>query len=427
LERQRFWAAALATVALVVLSAPGASATDIEDLYPDFYDFAPDSSDYLYGLIPDGELQFGEGPFGTEDLDDFDAGEASCRAYDPDEPEPLYQKVPYGEFIDDDSGNPVALVADIYPASTPGVEAAMIMIYGGGWKKGCRRNVISVANDMKDQGFTVVAIDHRMACDEDEEKPPGEVNYRCDYHANGNPPDYDDPIYQDVLQAVLFGRGSGDLSIADYDSRLPGPNNPVVVLGFSSGGNLALMAGTNGDPATASLPDAVGAWSGPTELAYIQTGETACSKAWHDQMEDKRPECASSRNNYVDCDFYIGFNVEPPIDPACEPPFDQASPYYWAEQRIGGTPGDIAPAFLANAIDELTPDEEAKDFFTLVDPEVPATDLCLVGDPRPGHENDPENHRHATGLKDEQCRDQSTGQAQGKVENRTVSFFIANT
>src|SRR5262245_61623178 len=160
-----------------------------------------------------------------------DANEGSCHSdYGlgefGDAPPLNRQGVPFGSFVDDDSPyHDKWLRADIYRAGSPDpgdgdVKAVMIMIYGGGWQKGCRQNVIQMANLFAPLGYTVLAIDYRMTCDENESNPPGYVNYRCDFTAYSDP---DDPIYADVLKAIAYARGAtvNGNTINDADSRIP--------------------------------------------------------------------------------------------------------------------------------------------------------------------------------------------------------------
>jgi acetyl esterase/lipase len=131
---------------------------------------------------------------------------------------------------------------DVYePAPSPTPRPAVILVHGGGWRRGDRTDLARVADLLTDEGFVAVAIDTSVTA-----------------HP-GWPTQVDD-----VRSAIRWVREHA----ADLDVE---PDR-IGALGNSSGGHLATLAAL-----TAAGPDerlaAVVAWSGPMDLpALVATG-----------------------------------------------------------------------------------------------------------------------------------------------------------
>ena len=59
--------------------------------------------------------------------------------------------------------NNVNLLADVYIPLSNGPHAGVLLIHGGGWLAGNRRELSRIAKQMASLGYTVVAIDYRLA------------------------------------------------------------------------------------------------------------------------------------------------------------------------------------------------------------------------------------------------------------------------
>src|SRR5688572_11035735 len=57
--------------------------------------------------------------------------------------------------------HPQAL-AELRPAAGPGPHPAMLLIHGGGWQTGSRRDMASYVVWLADMGVTTVSIDYRL-------------------------------------------------------------------------------------------------------------------------------------------------------------------------------------------------------------------------------------------------------------------------
>lgn len=108
------------------------------------------------------------------------------------------------------------LTADIYRSITGGLSPGILVIHGGGWRSGDKRQLAPLARHLAGQGFTCVAIDYRLST---EALYPAGI---CD-----------------VKAAIRWMRANADSLLI-----IPGK---IAVLGFSAGGHLAALAGTTGD------------------------------------------------------------------------------------------------------------------------------------------------------------------------------------
>jgi acetyl esterase/lipase len=287
---------------------------------------------------------------------------------------------------------------DVYRPSATGTFPALIMIHGGGWRSGCRKNVSQLARDAADsQGYFVYSVDYRLACMGNEPGIDNEIKRLCGYYSNN-------PVV-DIREAIKYVRLNGH----SYEVTGKTWNGKVAVLGYSAGGNLALMAAVTGTASNNTLPDVAGAWSGPTELALLSDdATTACDLAYGPQVTP----CKNARAQYVDC---VLFPVVHGSD--CEIIADYASPWHRLDIIPNPAQGvNVAPVFIANATDELTPNEEAEELDAKFFSEGIERELCITQGDQPGEE-----HNHATGLKDEYCN--VIGDSTKTVSQRTFIFF----
>jgi acetyl esterase/lipase len=338
---------------------------------------APDGSDAINGYVADP-----------------DATRCNYRGtHEPDAADVPYRPV---------SGVEVKL--DQYDPSPNGSAAypAVIMVHGGGWRNGCRRLVSELAWQLAQEAhYIVFAVDYRLAC---ESHSDPEINRMCGWNANA--------AGADVTYAVGWVRANAGTYFSPF-------NHKVGILGFSAGGNLAYMAGASGNTSETylddTLPEAVVGWSGPTEMGYLENRQTkACTVANLDQVH----ACGEARNQYVNfiendmmCVFHATDDDPTPGTPSsgCIAAFDNASPYTRAKNRLEAQDFRVSAAFLVNATNELTPDEEATQHRDLLLFWTIDVQRCLV-----------QGTKHATGLKELSCKGNDGG---GVVWARTKTFL----
>ncbi len=133
------------------------------------------------------------------------------------------------------------LFLDVYvPDDTNAERVSVILLHGGAWRTGDKRDVVDIASRMAQRGWVVFAPNYRLNAPE---AFPAEID--------------------DVRAAVEWAR----LHAFDYrlDAGLMG------ALGFSAGGHLAAMLATVGDgPPDRGSRVLVGAsWSGPMDLTAL--------------------------------------------------------------------------------------------------------------------------------------------------------------
>lgn len=111
------------------------------------------------------------------------------------------------------------LMLDVYRPDGPGNGVAVVMLHGGGWRRGSKAVLAPHAQFLADRGFTAVAAEYRLA---------GEAPFPTQIH--------------DVRRALRWVRAhAADLDI-DPDR--------LCLEGHSAGGHLALLAAASGnDPA----------------------------------------------------------------------------------------------------------------------------------------------------------------------------------
>lgn len=117
---------------------------------------------------------------------------------------------------------------------------AVVLVHGGGWEEGSKKDVAADARALAEEGFVAIAIDYRM--------PP--VGQRWTMEAD------------DVRAAVRW--------VQEHASDLWIDASRVGIYGSSAGGNLAMLVAVTG-VGDSSLPPlkAVASWSGPADLASL--------------------------------------------------------------------------------------------------------------------------------------------------------------
>jgi acetyl esterase/lipase len=386
-------------LSLALLAAPVSAdeppPPEEEELPADYFDVAPDTSETLYGWLgPDEELPPPPEMHGVLEEDDY-LNPIVCEWPDEDEEAlPDEYGVQFTRFVDDDSPfGWVYVKLDIYYPDDFNTELdypAMIMIHGGGWGTGCRRNVQNLANMATAEGYIVFAIDHRMGCDEGDTTYDEQIRVLCDQPAPA--------AVTDSLAAVEFVRDPpGWYGGGDWEDSF---NGDIAALGFSSGGNLAFMLGVLGPSNVDTDVQVVGGYSGTTEVGLLAEENPEedryldpCDEAWG----QKQAACRAARELYVGgCELFPvpegGEGSEDEDYQDCLAIADDASPWSVIEED---TPAEIAPVYIANATDELTPYQEALDYELQLEDESVTVHLCTIGGV--------DQHRHATGLDDKQC------------------------
>jgi acetyl esterase/lipase len=146
----------------------------------------------------------------------------------------------------------VAEALDVYlprGAAPAGGWPVIVAIHGGGWRQFDRSDYAAkVAQPLVSTGFAVVAPDYALSA-------PGAPSWPL--------------AYDDVRDAVGWVRGPG--------GRFSLSQSRIAAMGESSGGHLALLLGTELDPAT--RVGAVIDFFGPTDLAAMVNGHSAGAPA----------------------------------------------------------------------------------------------------------------------------------------------------
>ncbi len=139
------------------------------------------------------------------------------------------------------------LLLDAYvPEDTNAERVSVVLIHGGGWRAGDKRDVVEEATRLARRGWVVFAVNYRLG---ERDAFPAEID--------------------DVQAAVEWARRNA------YHYRMDAGR--MGALGFSAGGHLAAMLATRGE----GPPDRNGrvlvaaSWSGPMDLPALARGEAA--------------------------------------------------------------------------------------------------------------------------------------------------------
>jgi acetyl esterase len=197
-----------------------------------------------------------------------------------------------------------------------GPHPALLVVHGGGWRSGDKRQFGRPAQMLAEAGFAVFSANYRLA-------PPG-----GEWH-------YPAPV-DDLRMAMLWIRAHA----AEYGADA----TRVGALGGSAGGNLVLMLGTSGEPGR-DRADAVVSWSGPTDFRTLGGARGDAIAA-----------------NYIGCTLA-----------ACPEIWDAASP-------LSHVDAGSAPSYIVNSDMELTPLQQATDMAAALERAgVPVTLRVLPG------------------------------------------------
>jgi acetyl esterase/lipase len=162
----------------------------------------------------------------------------------------------------------VALKLDVYRPEGAQRLPAVIVIHGGGWRTGDKRDWAREGRRLASAGFVAFVINYRLACTD-------AANPLCGFHHPAQP--------NDVRQAYRWVRAHGREYGAD-------PKR-IGALGGSAGGHLSMLIGTTRKGGTGKL-GAVVSWSGPTRILagipggaienYIGCPSSVCPRRYAD-------------------------------------------------------------------------------------------------------------------------------------------------
>jgi acetyl esterase len=158
------------------------------------------------------------------------------------------------------------LLLDTYvPDDTNAERVSVVLIHGGAWRTGDKRDVVQEATLMAQRGWVVFAVNYRLG---ETDAFPAEID--------------------DVETAVRWARANA------YEYRMDAGR--MGALGFSAGGHLAAMLATLGEgpPDRGGRVLVAASWSGPMDLAALTTDApvlsalllscppAACPQRWKD-------------------------------------------------------------------------------------------------------------------------------------------------
>jgi acetyl esterase/lipase len=229
-------------------------------------------------------------------------GAAACTTHQgrPDTPEPPRVESDYQlhrDLVFTPGGWPQPQQADVYVPRGAGPFPAVLVIHGGGWQKGDRDQMASIARRLAGRGYVAVNITYRLA------------------------PAFIFPAQlQDVQQAVLWMRAHA----AEYriDSR------HIGAFGYSAGAHLAALLGGIGESGPLGQPgaaiQAVVAGGTPTDLSKWSGGTLVPQLIGGDRAHKAAEFRAASPVSYVDAGdppvflYHGGSDSLVPIDHAQE-------------------------------------------------------------------------------------------------------------
>jgi acetyl esterase/lipase len=185
-----------------------------------------------------------------------------------------------------------ALKLDVYRPVGAQRLPAVIVIHGGGWRTGDKRDWAREGRRLAGEGFVAFVINYRLACTD-------MANPLCGFHHPAQP--------NDVRLAYRWIRAHG----RDYGAD---PQR-IGALGGSAGGHLSMLVGTTRKGGTGKL-GAVVSWSGPTRILvgipggaienYIGCASSVCPRRYadaspllHVTSDDAPTYLANSRHEQV--------------------------------------------------------------------------------------------------------------------------------
>jgi acetyl esterase len=186
----------------------------------------------------------------------------------------------------------VALKLDVYRPVGARRLPAVLVIHGGGWRSGDKRDWAREGRRLASAGFVAFVINYRLACLD-------RANPLCGFHHPAQP--------NDVRRAYRWVRAHGWQYGADPER--------IGALGGSAGGHLSLLIGTTKKGGTGKLA-AVVSWSGPTRIFvgipggpienYIGCPSSVCPRKYADASpllhvtpDDAPTYLANSRHEQV--------------------------------------------------------------------------------------------------------------------------------
>lgn len=137
-----------------------------------------------------------------------------------------------------------SLLADLYVPTAPGAYPGVLLVHGGSWKSGNKDQLKFVAERLSHNGFTVMAINYRLAPDH---KFPAQI--------------------EDCKSAVLWMRRNAE--------RLKLNPQWIAGWGYSAGAHLVSLLGATDTSAGFEGPD-VGSDGVSTRIQLVIAGGTPC-------------------------------------------------------------------------------------------------------------------------------------------------------
>lgn len=135
---------------------------------------------------------------------------------------------------------PQRLQADVFQPQTKGPHPTVLLVHGGGWKRGTRSEMNGIAEALARNGFAAVTVDYRLA------------------------PEHTHPApLEDLQEAVRWVRRN--------DKRYGFDRDRVGVWGYSAGAQLAALLATRKGPPDTRVQAAV-LGSIPSDLVYAGQG-----------------------------------------------------------------------------------------------------------------------------------------------------------
>jgi acetyl esterase/lipase len=217
-------------------------------------------------------------------------------------PVTVSRNVAYGSAADE--------VLDIYRPASSKALPAVLLVHGGGWTKGDKRELARIALELAQTGFVAFDANYTLAT-------PSDPGY---------------PNQVDQLEAAVVWIRSHAASYGVDPAR-------VGALGGSAGANLVALLGVapTGPCTSGGRVAAVVTWSAPMDLTALDAGAAACAAG------------QSCRINYAGISSFVGCS-----SPAtCPGQYVAASPV----SHVGA---NDPPMHIFNSSDEVIPSDQAE-------------------------------------------------------------------